>query len=66
MEIIKATSDHIDQVARLFDLYRQFYKCDPDLELATRFITERTQRGESDIFAAVERDAIVGFSMGTR
>ena len=61
MEIIKASRDHVGEVSRLFDLYRQFYHCDPDLELATQFITERIENQESDIFVAIEGDKASGF-----
>ena len=61
MEIVKANREHVAEVSRLFDLYRQFYECDPDLELATRFISERIERSESDIFVAVEGDMAGGF-----
>ena len=61
MEIVKANQEHIDEVSRLFDLYRQFYECTPDLELATRFISERIERDESDIFVAYEGDKASGF-----
>ena len=61
MEIVKANQTHIEQVSRLFDLYRQFYECEPDLELATRFISERIERKESDIFVAFSQDDAVGF-----
>jgi len=61
VEIVKANREHIDEVSRLFDLYRQFYECTPDLELATRFITERIEREESDIFVALNGDKASGF-----
>ena len=61
MEIFKAGREHIAEVARLFDLYRQFYECDADLALATRFITDRIEREESDIFVAVDGDSAGGF-----
>ena len=62
LEIVKANRDHIGEVARLFDLYRQFYHCDPDLALATRFITERIERDESDIFVAIKGEKASGFT----
>ena len=46
IEIEQATSIHIEAVGRLFDLYRRFYECDPDLDLATSYIRERIERGE--------------------
>jgi ribosomal protein S18 acetylase RimI-like enzyme len=61
VEIVKANREHVAEVSRLFDLYRQFYECEPDLELATRFISERIEREESDIFVAVEGDTAGGF-----
>ena len=61
MEIVKANQEHVAEVSRLFDLYRQFYQCEPDLELATQFISERVARGESDIFVAIDGDSAGGF-----
>ena len=61
MPIVKANKAHIAEVSRLFDLYRQFYDCEADLPLATRFITERIERGESDIFVAVDGETASGF-----
>ena len=61
MEIVKANQDHVAQVSRLFDLYRQFYECEPDLELAARFISERIELEESDIFVAFSQNDAVGF-----
>ena len=61
MEVVKANREHIAEVSRLFDLYRQFYECEADLELATRFISERIEREESDIFVAVDGDKASGF-----
>ena len=62
MEITKATEEHVPEVARLFDLYRQFYECDADLDLATQFISDRIERGESDIFVAIDGDKALGFT----
>lgn len=61
MEILQANTSHVDAVARLFDLYRQFYQCDPNLDLATRFIRERIEREESIIFLARDNTAGCGF-----
>lgn len=61
MAIIKAGREHVAEVARLFDLYRQFYECEADLALATRFISDRIEREESDIFVAVDGDTASGF-----
>lgn len=61
MQIIRATPIHIPEVARLFDLYRQFYQCKPDLDLATAFISERIHKNESVIFIAHDNESILGF-----
>lgn len=61
MNIVKAGQEHITEVSRLFDLYRRFYERDPDLELATKFITERVIRRESDIFVAIADNKASGF-----
>ncbi len=50
--ISKATSNDINQVSRLFDLYRQFYEQGPDLALAQRYISEQITNDSSVIFIA--------------
>ncbi len=61
MKIIKALVEHAPEVAKLFDLYRQFYACEPDIELAANYITERIQNNESTIFIADDNGEIQGF-----
>lgn len=61
MEITKANESHIDGIGALFDLYRQFYNCDADLQLSTRYISERIKNSESTIFVAIKNDKPVGF-----
>jgi len=61
MKILKANKAHIPEIARLFDLYRQFYECKPDIELAAKFITERIGKGESVIFVASGGGQLKGF-----
>lgn len=61
MDIIKANLHNLSDVARLFDLYRQFYDCPPDLNLATRFIKDRMEHSESDIFLAIDGNSARGF-----
>ncbi|MGB5705545.1 MAG: N-acetyltransferase [Arenicellales bacterium] len=56
MRIIRATEQHVDAVAHLFDLYRQFYECEPDLGLAREFIGARIEGAESIIFVAEKND----------
>ena len=54
MQIERAQIGQLAELSRLFDLYRQFYACEPDLELATEFIRSRLTREESTIFIATE------------
>ena len=60
--VIRADESHVVAIGRLFDLYRQFYQCDADLELACRFIGERIKNNESVIFIATENETVVGFT----
>lgn len=61
MNIIKAGLKNLTDISLLFDMYRQFYECPPDLQLATQFIKERIENGESDIFLAIDDDIACGF-----
>jgi ribosomal protein S18 acetylase RimI-like enzyme len=51
-QIRQASPLQIDQIAPLFDAYRQFYGKPPDLERARAFIGERLRSHESVIFLA--------------
>lgn len=61
MNIRLATQADLEAVSRLFDLYRQFYECEPDIDTATRFIGDRMRNGESTIFLAQDAGEAVGF-----
>jgi ribosomal protein S18 acetylase RimI-like enzyme len=61
MNIKIATKEHTTEVARLFDLYRQFYECEPDLNLATEFVAARIANDESRIFVAMDGEIALGF-----
>lgn len=57
-----ATPDDLDQLAAMFDAYRQFYALAPDLALSRRFIRERMQGQESVLLLAEdEAGAPAGF-----
>jgi GNAT superfamily N-acetyltransferase len=60
--IIRATIEHLDLVAPLFDGYRQFYKQPSNLDGAHQFIKDRLIRHESVIFLALLDEAAVGFT----
>ena len=57
-----AESSDIDQLADLFDQYRQFYECPPDLGAAKNWIAENLKRGRSTIFAADNGAQLLGFT----
>ena len=54
MNIERATLDALDEVARLFDLYRQFYEQPADLDKARTYISERLENDESTIYLATD------------
>lgn len=57
-----ATIADLEITALLFDAYRQFYGQAPDLVLATRYIRDRMQNGESVILLATnEARQVIGF-----
>ena len=51
-KIIEANIKHLDEVARLFNLYRIFYEQPDDLERAHQFIKGRMEMKESIIFVS--------------
>lgn len=63
MNIQRATLDQLDDIADLFDQYRQFYEQAPDLAGCRDYIEARLANNESVIFMAQENDgALVGFT----
>ena len=52
MQLQEGGALHIAELARLFDLYRQFYTCEPDLGLAREYMAARLAKKESTIFVA--------------
>ena len=52
-KIIDTESKHIEQVGKLFDLYRQFYKYDSNLIESTNYIKDRSNNKESKILIAI-------------
>jgi GNAT superfamily N-acetyltransferase len=62
MEVFQAHFEHLEEVSKLFDKYRVFYKSSSDLEAARKFLQERFQKGESIIFVVSDGGRIVGFT----
>jgi ribosomal protein S18 acetylase RimI-like enzyme len=60
--IRRAVISDLEQVAVLFNAYRQFYEQPEDRQLATRFIKDRLTQQNSVIFIAVdEKQQAIGF-----
>ncbi|MEX0706707.1 MAG: GNAT family N-acetyltransferase [Woeseia sp.] len=63
MNVFRVGLQHVDEVANLFDQYRQFYKKSAEPEGCRRFIAERLANDESVIFAAKLADGLMaGFT----
>ena len=62
MIISRATVSESESVARLFDLYRQFYQCESNMVLSNDFISARLRNDESTIYIAIDENSdAVGF-----
>ena len=57
-----AEARDLDQLAELFDQYRQFYECPPDLGAAKNWLAENLERGRSTLFAADNGSQLLGFA----
>lgn len=56
LDIKRATLTDLDEVSRLFDLYRQFYKQPADLDKARGYIEARITNDESIIYLATDEE----------
>lgn len=56
LNIVKAGLEEIEQVATLFDSYRQFYQQEADLELAKDYIEQRMKTDSSVIYLALDKN----------
>lgn len=58
----KATESDIKNLSILFDRYRMFYEKETDIQSAVKFLNERIQNEDSEIFVTENREnKIVGF-----
>ncbi|KAM3105787.1 N-acetyltransferase family protein [Phormidesmis sp. 146-33] len=62
MKVFQARLEHLEEVSKLFDNYRVFYKSSSNLEAAREFLQERLQKGDSTIFVVSDDDRIIGFT----
>jgi len=62
LQALRATTIHLDAVAKLFDAYRGFYGQPSNLEQSRAFITERMAGNESAIFLVEDESGeVLGF-----
>ena len=57
-----AEASDLDQLADLFDQYRQFYECPPDLSAEKNWIAENLEGRRSTIFTADNGAQLLGFT----
>jgi len=57
-----AEARDLDQLAELFDQYRQFYECSPNLSAAKNWLAKNLERGRSTLFAADNGSQLLGFT----
>jgi len=60
--IRQATVDDVEQLAPLFDAYRQFYGRTSDVAAAQAFLLARFANRESTLFIAHQREMAIGFA----
>ena len=56
-KIVKAELKHLEELGRLFNLYRIFYEEEDDIEKATNYITARFKNEDSIIFVSRRQDS---------
>lgn len=61
IEIVPASLGELNELSRLFQNYRIFYKKEPDAEDEYKFLKERITNNESVIYLAKKKDKFVGF-----
>lgn len=59
--IRRAVGADVDALAPLFDAYRRFYEQPGDVALASAFLHDRLERGDSAIFVAEAESQLLGF-----
>lgn len=62
ISIVSVTSEHLEQIAELFDDYRVFYNQVSDLGAARKFLSDRIKLKESVLFLAFYNGVPCGFT----
>ena len=57
-----ASQSDLEGLTILFDQYRQFYQCAPDLAAARNWLKENIEQERSAIFVADSGDTLLGFT----
>ena len=57
-----ASQSDLEGLTILFDQYRQFYQCAPDLAAARNWLKENIEQGRSAIFVADSGGTLLGFT----
>ena len=57
-----ASQSDLEGLTLLFDQYRQFYQCAPDLAAARNWLKENIEQGRSAIFVADSGGTLLGFT----
>ena len=63
MNIIHADISHVEQLAPLFDAYRQFYKQPSDLAAARAYLQARLENHQAQVYLATRGGTILGFAL---
>lgn len=61
MILQKASLNELESLTELFDLYRQFYEQESDIDGAREFLKARIQNDDSVIFIAINEETPIGF-----
>lgn len=62
IHIVKASLEHVQMIAPLFDDYRVFYKQPSDIDAATSFLKDRINKDQSVIYLAFYNEKPAGFT----
>ena len=62
LTIREAQIGDVQSIGELFDQYRQFYEYPPNVDAATRYISDRLTTGTSVVLVAVREKSLLGFA----
>jgi len=62
VKIKRATSADLNELVKMFDAYRVWYRKDSDIDRAHTFLSDRIENNESVIFIAVASERAIGFT----